>query len=448
MIGHNWKKVLFGFVLTTIVLLLIIGGGVSQPWRSGPADVAYTANDLATWHTCGRKTFSAEGRFWLFYSNGSSLYFSSSVDAVSWDTPVFVRADVDDGDKFFVIDKGSYVYLAVATYTGDDLYFRRGTLSSDGTISWEAEQTVVVAEQNDQFVNPCLAIDSDDFLWIGYSKTEFDIVSNSSVTHPWAVRASAEDGSSWETPTQLSTESQRKQASIVSLTQRKMYVILPKAQNDRIRGRLWNGAAWEPEENVSKSEFGTPFRHAYSAVSDGDVIHLLFLESSSLNITYVKYSGGVWSNEKTIQLGASPPVLCLNSTSNALYCLWVYNNTLYVMNSTNNWRGPPEKLVELDSYCESTLTCFQNVKDSIIGLAWVEGTTAPYKIKYGTCEATAQGEEENHGDQTAPEFPGWVFFVLAVAVPTAGIVVVMTIWHKVRRRHSQPSKLKQPSLQE
>ena len=441
MVGHKWKKVLFSFALPTIVLSLIIGGGVSQPWRSGPADVAYTANAYATWHTCGRKTFSAEGRFWLFYSNGSSLYFSSSVDAVSWDTPTFVREEVDDGDKFFALEKGAYVYLAVATYIiGDDVHFRRGILSSNGTISWEAERTVVFAEQNEQiqtlFVNPCLAIDSDDFPWICYTKTEIDTVYNVSITNPWAVRASAKDGSSWETPTQLSTETWTKTAFVVSLTQRKMYAILLKAKNDRIKGRLWNGNSWEPEENVSRSEFGIPFRHAYSIVSDGDVIHLLFLESSSLNITYVNYSGGLWSNEKTIQPGASPPVLCLNSTAKVLYCLWVYNNTLYLTNSTNNWRGPPEKLVELDPYCESTLTCFQNVKGSIIGLAWVEGTTAPYKIKYGTCEATAQGDEVNHGNQTAPEFPKWVFLVLAVAVPTAGIVVVMTVLHKMRKRHS------------
>ena len=169
-----------------------------------------------------------------------------------------------------------------------------------------------MADEDDQFVNPCIAVDSEDFPWICYTKTEIDNVTGYVTTYPWAVRASNRDGSSWETPTQLSIEPWTKQAFIVPLTQKKMYAILLKAKSARIRGRLWNGATWEPEENVSRSEFGTPYRHAYSVVSDGDVIHLLFLQSSSLNITYVNYSGGVWSDEKIIQPIASPPVLCLN----------------------------------------------------------------------------------------------------------------------------------------
>jgi len=94
-----------------------------------------------------RKSFHANGRFWVFYSDGANLVYRSSTDGLSWGGTTIVRASFM-GYYFSVWFDGTYVhYVCGRGIAGEALLYRRGTPNTDGTITWSTplEQTVCQA---------------------------------------------------------------------------------------------------------------------------------------------------------------------------------------------------------------------------------------------------------------------------------------------------------------
>ncbi|GAH87480.1 unnamed protein product, partial [marine sediment metagenome] len=142
------------------------------PLRSIPGPVAFgpilveAAVTDAVRFPFQRKSFYALGRMWMFYTDGTNMRFSSSQDGFRWKTPETVRAAAD-GEDFSVVEQNGYVHYAYSSYNlSGDLYYRRGLLASDGSISWDAERNAV---STSKFIAwPCIGIDSTDHPWIGY----------------------------------------------------------------------------------------------------------------------------------------------------------------------------------------------------------------------------------------------------------------------------------------
>ena len=88
-----------------------------------------------------RKAFYANGRFWVFYSDGSNLVYRTSTDGATWSDATTVRATSYYGYYFSVWFDGTYVhYVCARGYMGEALFYRRGTANADGTITWSATE--------------------------------------------------------------------------------------------------------------------------------------------------------------------------------------------------------------------------------------------------------------------------------------------------------------------
>jgi len=137
-----------------------------------PSTVGTTTNGGAIcggWHSAERVSFFAKGRFWVFYHDGTYLRYRSSTDGVNWTSPATVTTKVAQYWDFCLDPSGDYVHCvwSDATYgvTGY-LYYKRGTLNTNGTISWGSEYAVWVPSSGYQTRYHSVAVDSDGYPWI------------------------------------------------------------------------------------------------------------------------------------------------------------------------------------------------------------------------------------------------------------------------------------------
>jgi len=132
-----------------------------------------TGISRGTWYTGRmRKTFYANGRFWVFWSDGFNIVYATSTDGLTWTSPTTIRP-CKRGDLFTVWFDGTYMhYVAIASFEWNQpLYYRRGTPNPDGTITWSApEQIAVPASATERYLTPCIAVDSDTYPFISYHK--------------------------------------------------------------------------------------------------------------------------------------------------------------------------------------------------------------------------------------------------------------------------------------
>lgn len=102
-----------------------------------PSTVGTTSTRNSIQYPYQRKTFYANGLFWVFYSDGSNLVYRTSSDGSSWSAATTVRTGCDYGYYFSVWFDWTYVhYTCGRGRTGEALFYRRGTPDAEGTITW------------------------------------------------------------------------------------------------------------------------------------------------------------------------------------------------------------------------------------------------------------------------------------------------------------------------
>jgi hypothetical protein len=167
-----------------------------------------------------------------------------------------------------------------------------------------------------------------------------------------------------------------------------------------IKARRWDGSTWGPEVATTSAIYPSVYAY-FSAVAQGDDVHLVFLKSAGYDILYTKYSyaSNSFSAETTLQAGAtntSAPVISIDTATNNLYVFaatkttgtpsgWTANHIYYIMYnaSSGTWGS------WTDWICESTevltyadrLTCFYKAYCNYIGLLYMTKTVSPYNVK-------------------------------------------------------------------
>jgi hypothetical protein len=227
-----------------------------------------------------RKTFYANGRFWVFWYDGYYVVYSTSTDGLVWASPTIVDSDFSETD-FSVWFDGTYLHILA--YSGGSLIYRRGIPNADGTITWVADKQFVTTG-----INGAVAVDSYGYVWVGYRSLY-------SPYYPYVTRSGNNDGT-WGTtpvgfPLQLSTSSSSNwTVHIVPLTNGKTLVLY--AYTTPIYARLWNGSAWE---GVTSTISAVYQGWDMEAVAEGDDVHISFLKRTADfpfvgGIVYVKYT--------------------------------------------------------------------------------------------------------------------------------------------------------------
>jgi hypothetical protein len=119
-----------------------------------------------------RVVFDAAGRHWIFYADGQSLYYTSSINSssIAWVTPTLMHTFTQvlnvSGDYSFYYDQ---FRLYHAFTDGNIIYFRSGVFNSDGTLTWETEPQVVVDwSAYTRVSGVSITASNSSLIWIGY----------------------------------------------------------------------------------------------------------------------------------------------------------------------------------------------------------------------------------------------------------------------------------------
>jgi len=310
-----------------------------------------------------RKSFYANGRFWVFYCDGTNMVYKTSTDGSTWSSATTVRADTDAG-LFTIWFDGTYLHYAYAS--SSPIYYRRGTPNSDGTITWSAAEQTVSTTYN-QASSPMVSVDSNGYVWIGY----YDYTG--SAYYPYVIRSGNNDGTWGTTPSgfpyQLSTTAATYYVSIIPLTAGKMLAVYA-SNGATVKAKRWDGSAWGTEVATTSTIY---YGYYHSVVAQGDDAHLVFLKPTSYDIVYVKYtySSNSFGTETTLRAGngataaaSSAPVISINTLTNDLYVFWAgypTSNHIYYKKytaSTSTWESTVDWISETATLTDNRLlTC-------------------------------------------------------------------------------------------
>ena len=354
-----------------------------------PSTVGTTTISGATATQHQRKCFYANGRFWVFYSNGTNMVYCTSLDGVSWTSPTTIRACVTGG-QFCIWFDDTYLHYVYATST--PIYYRRGTPDSDGNISWSAVEQTVHTEY-DKAYYLTVAVDSSRYVWIAYR----DYLSPNYT--PWVIKSGNNDGTWGTTPSgfphQLSTVADLWwRVTVVPLTSLKMYVIYTRNSQLPL-GKLWNGTSWGSEEN-DVADYPVDYGYRLSALSMGDDVHFAYLRDVTPQIRYNirTYTVGWGVNDVLVQdsvLTASVPTLSVDDNDD-IYCFWAHgvvpavtNHYYYKRRIDGTWdTNPIDWVNESDGgiYGSGNQSCFQKQYGYYIGMAYVSGIIDGHNVRF------------------------------------------------------------------
>jgi hypothetical protein len=373
---------IFGYNLTVVKVDFSVNDGKIDPYVVGTSTTS-----AATWYPFQRKGFYANGRYWVFYSDGTNMVYSTSTDGITWTSATTIRA-CTSGAYFSIQFNGTYLHYAYAS--SSSIYYRRGIPNSDGTISWSTTTEQVVSTTYNRANYPMISTDSNGYVWIGY----IDYDPNTLSTYPYVIKSGNNDGTWGTTPTGFpyllsGTSYNTWRVSVIPLTSGKMLVIYTY-NGGAVYAIRWTGSDWGTEVSTTVAIY---YGYEHSAVAQGDDVHLVFLKNTGYDILYTKYiySSNSFSTATTLQAGAtstSAPVISIDTATNDLYVFWAgypTANHIYYRKytaSTGQWETVVD-WINLESYGltgNDRLTCFYQAYNNKIGLIYMTRTT--YEIRF------------------------------------------------------------------
>jgi len=358
-----------------------------------------------------RKLFYAAGRFWILYSDGTELVYKSSPDGLSWSARSASLGALGSGDGLSIHFDGTYVHYARSTGTnGEPLYYRRGVPIADGTIEWSAgEQVAVAGVTGVHYVHPSVSADSSGHALVSY---HYEKQNNKAGEGPYVTKSGNNDGTWGSTPAgfshQLASDSESEWYTTVhGLTADKIGVTF--ADHTNVKGisvATYDGAAWNSIQTTASTSLSGS---SYSAVAQGDDIHLALLRVSTYDILYCQYAYATNTLGSEYALlnaatASSMPSLAKDS-NNDLYCFWpgapVAIHIYYMRMISGVWdAGYTDWLTETNLASGVGVSAFHDQGGSdYIGVAWETGSASPYDIRFAAVSTATLPNQ-------APEQPG------------------------------------------
>ncbi len=355
----------------------------------GPSTVSY-----ATRMPFQRLTFYHNGRYWVFYGSGTNFVYRTSIDAAAWSAPTTIHAGDLAAWSSACFD-GTYVHYACSTYTAaQPIYYRRGTPDVGGGITWSAAEQTAVAGSGDRYGDPTIAIDSNGYPFISYLR-EKDC---------YCAKASTNNGTwtlDWDVLIKAIGVTDVF-SSVVPLTSTRMYIVYGE-RNEKLYGKIWNGAAWSGEETLSTSKLETSLKGAFCVTSIGDDVHVTFLTMNpDWDIIYRKRTyGSGWEAEETVYDGdvstyKSSPVISHDGST--IYVLWMGSPTadhIFYRARNGAWDARVDWLDESAQGLTSNelLSCYFESFGGHLGAIWVSTPASPYNVRHDELPLPAGGIE-------------------------------------------------------
>ncbi len=358
-------------------------GNRSLSWRVGstftidPVTVASSNYQFATGYSQQRKACFANGRYWLFYSDGANLVWRSSPDSITWGTANVVRASIAGQQDSVWCDSSNHLYYAYADFSSSSFQYRYGTLNPDGSISWLIPETSQ-ATTNTHAGSPFISATSTTDVWVvvesGGSHIEAWKYSGT-----WAkVKDVAETVTSPPAAMLIPLSSSSKKALVYSGNDASTYAtIYVTTTSDG--GNTWSVA-------VSPASSYAMFYSAATAL--GDTLHFAGLYTSG-GVRYWNYPlGGSVTAETTLHPADStswPVGITTNGAFNLEVTYGSYQGVFYQMSTSSGsvWSGE-QALIRSENVVSPTLTSMYGMNGATVGISWTAGSAAPYNVRFAS----------------------------------------------------------------
>ncbi len=358
-----------------------------------------------------RATFFAKGLYWAFWANDGTcegqsrcLYYSTSLDGVTWSTPTNVGVHVNRED-FSVTTDGTNVYYArynetdyFASTCSHALLFRQGAVSG-GSINWQRENIALPANATTAFISPNLKLDSSGQAWIGYLYSATNTCRGNGTEQPRAIHSKGTNYGAWSSQTVLSNALNGNWVvDLTSLGNGAIYFTYWIASSSNsatdLHGRLYN-STFSPDQAISSASDRLD-NNAF-VFSNGSTVYAVWLDESLQRLMFASTSFKGPSTEtwnKPVKIatseccssssgyGAQPWTATFDPVSKSLYLYW-YNYTNQEVDLyhglDSNWSGPTLGWTTNQATSVSSITSFQyaskvgNNGAEAIGVMFMDG---------------------------------------------------------------------------
>ena len=249
-----------------------------------------------------RKVWHANGRHWIFGIYLTDFQYWHSPDGQAWTGPVFIRDVVsyELGQQVSTwVDSEGYLHYSYSGGANNgDIFYRKGFLESNGSITWvAAEQTVYNPGALEAAIWPMITVDVNGYPWIAW----YYLASGSK--RVYVTKSDTQDGT-WTTnpnyPARLDLgDSITYLATAYPLANGKVFVYFGGTGCTKWWGTLCdeNGAEATDEAN---SAGDWDYWYVGGAIAVGNAIYAAYGGTDTL-IYLNKWEGGSWGSEVIIQ---------------------------------------------------------------------------------------------------------------------------------------------------
>lgn len=372
-------------ILATLAILAVLILPVVPVFAESGVTIGTSNIDRNLGYDFQRKTFYANGRYWVFYTTGSGVY-RTSLDGTAWSGETQWRAAIDYGYKCgFWFDGVNVSYVYSTSTVGNPMYYRRGVPEADGTITWAAAEQTVLQVAGEYYTVPSIIVDSNGFPWISYSHAG---------NLPKIIKSSTNDGT-WTTeagfPHQLDANADSSwKSAAVPLTDGKILAIYWWGSAIyRLRVKSWTGAAWNAEDIIA----ATPASSIMQAAAVGDDVHIVFQENGTFDLKHVVYNyatNNLGAENTVYDLAATAHIMMAKTDDNRLYLFWGDTPTvdhIQYLKYNGTWDAAPTDWLDEsgDTIAGSDFrfqSFYSESSTNEIGIAYSTKAGAPYNVKF------------------------------------------------------------------
>jgi hypothetical protein len=292
------------------------------------------------------RTFYTNDLYWGFYVKSTNLtgfWYRTSADGAAWATEAFEAFPLtylDNGICFWHQVGTNYfhvVYKAHAVAVADrDLYYRKGTAESNGTITWsDAWQLIDISTlglTNAVADYPKIGTDLQGYPCITFKTTwtrdRQAVIKSSTNDGTWVLAGGYPVQWSGTNPYEAAQDT-----LIVGYpNSNKMYAIRTQGQHDwpysyevDIIGRYYNNSTWGGSDEWILDAGVDAYISAFDAVADkNDNVYFFYGRGSPINTLYlrVRYADGTFSSPYTVASANSFGAISYSPDNNAIYLFY------------------------------------------------------------------------------------------------------------------------------
>ncbi|MCJ2512226.1 MAG: hypothetical protein LN409_02600, partial [Candidatus Thermoplasmatota archaeon] len=390
------------------------GDSIGEPtdWstRSGTRSI-YVVEDTSssssgTAFSSQRKLFHDGNYYWSFYYNATlgNISYEYSADGSTWTNPPGnISIENASYASVWYNSSNSNVYVVSDNSTSTkNVTVVNGTISGT-TINWSTPVAVEVSGLDEDHKVAYITVNSSGYVWIAATTNNSANGFNINVTYT----DSPGNITSWGTPQTMRSSDVSDEyvyPIVLPFNSTDMYVVW--YADGYIEGREHNSSGWRSVDSIDVTNSGASNKGP-SAVAEAGNIHLVYINSSGY-ANYSKYTGS-WSY---VNLDSSDtarsPTITLESSSPALYVLWINSSNQivgkYSINEGSSWNTMTG--ITTNTTAKGNLTSIYSC--NLNDIAWEFDSST--KIKF----------------EPIPEFTD-------VMIPMASVAILVLFWR--RRNH-------------